>query len=452
MKNELTHFKKLCGIDTLYFFFESNENYDDLYLDIFDQVETQKAEQIRNELVADNNSIFVRISDINLQYLGKKEGFYWLRDENHMFRIGFKDKNKNLNLHNIRVQLEGNGIYTFGIKSIINLLENSLLKGFITGYAPVSRADLNSFIQYDLGFIDKTMFSTRKRKYSTINEIGTANETQTIYIGKPPFMLRIYNKSIEMKKSKKYDVMREYFLNNDFNLEETIFNVEFEMHRSYLRNYAIDDIKSLFANLENIFKSAMDEIRLIDNSSVSKEKLKNNKYKADTHPIWNQIKASYRIGNFLQNSMPIERIKRAVTIFNEQTYRAELISLFKKGLSRRFDFTVVDLTQLYVTTQKEMKLTREIKILFDDVKDFKGQRNEQIKNTKSGTIYKPVEIKSVKQMNKETLLDVLEVTREHMDESEQHYHTFKVAQREAIVRNLIPEVWNGRIIDDYPNS
>ena len=115
----------------------------------------------------------------------------------------------------------GNGIYTIGINPIIKLLKD-FLSEYISDYAPVTRADLNCFIQYDLSFIKKDMFSTRKRKYSTINEIGDANTTQTIYIGKEPFKLRLYNKSLELKKSKKYEVMNEYFANNDFDLEEQI--------------------------------------------------------------------------------------------------------------------------------------------------------------------------------------------------------------------------------------
>lgn len=54
-------------------------------------------------------------------------------------------------------------------------------------------------------------------------------------------------------------------------------------------------------------------------------------------------------------------------------------------------------------------------------------------------------------MKNNKLLEVLEFLREIQHESEKHYHTFKVAQREAIFRKLIPEVENWRVIDDFPN-
>ena len=103
------------------------------------------------------------------------------KDLNEFFRIGFKDRYKNRGLNDIRVQLQGNGIYTFGINSIIELLKDSL-KEVISDYIPITRADLNCFIQYDFSFVKKDMFSTRKRQYSTINEIGNANTTQTLYV------------------------------------------------------------------------------------------------------------------------------------------------------------------------------------------------------------------------------------------------------------------------------
>ena len=80
------------------------------------------------------------------------------------------------------------------------MINNDLLKDITTGLFLVTRADLNCFVNYDFSYVDKTMFSTRKQRYHTISEHGTSTETQTIYVGKPPFMLRLYNKKLELKK------------------------------------------------------------------------------------------------------------------------------------------------------------------------------------------------------------------------------------------------------------
>ena len=118
--------KKTFGIDSLYFFFETNENYDDLFLEILDQLEELKGKFEKRDIEFENKDLTISINDIQLSYLGKQEGFYWFKDSNEFFRMGFKDRYKNRGLNDIRVQLQGNGIYTFGINSIIELLKDSL--------------------------------------------------------------------------------------------------------------------------------------------------------------------------------------------------------------------------------------------------------------------------------------------------------------------------------------
>ena len=89
-------YKKIFGIDTLYFFCESNEYYDDLYLEILDQMEDLKGKFEKKEILYENKDIHIVINNISLDYLGKAEGFDWFRDMNEYFKIGFKDKYKNM--------------------------------------------------------------------------------------------------------------------------------------------------------------------------------------------------------------------------------------------------------------------------------------------------------------------------------------------------------------------
>jgi hypothetical protein len=124
----MSEIKKVFGIDSLYFFFETNENYDDLFLEILDQLEEIKGKFEKKDIEFENKDLTISINDIQLSYLGKQEGFYWFKDSNEFFRIGFKDTYKNRGLNDIRVQLQGNGIYTFGINSIIEFTQNHSTK------------------------------------------------------------------------------------------------------------------------------------------------------------------------------------------------------------------------------------------------------------------------------------------------------------------------------------
>ncbi|UTJ06645.1 hypothetical protein [Arcobacter roscoffensis] len=435
--------KKLFGIDTLYLFFETNENYDDLYLEILDQLEEIKGKFQKKEIDYENKDLYVSIKDTRLNFLGKKEGFYWFKDLNEFFRIGFKSMYENRGLNDIRVQLQGNGIYAIGINSLIELLKD-LVKEYITDYIPITRADLNCFIQYDLSFIKKDMFSTRKRKYSTINEIGDANSTQTIYIGKEPFKLRLYNKSLELKKSKKYDLMNEYFLNNDFDIEESIFNIEFQMHRTHLRQYQIETLDDLLTNAKNLFQISMDEIRLIDIDSVSKERLKNNKYQADTHPLWKEIKQEYNLKDFLQSSLPLERLKRKVSIYDDNKFEFEFIALVRKALISNLNLDDDYINELYKKAKDSLNKTtstKELKKRYTDVEIInKDGQIENLRLLEDGNLIKPLRTETVSKLQDYDLLVYLDKTREKKHLSSRDKHIYYVALKEATKRNLVLDI------------
>lgn len=433
--------KKIYGIDTLYFFFETNENYDDLFLEILDQLEDIKGKFLKKDIEFENKDLYINLKDMQLNFLGKQEGFYWFKDSNDFFRIGFKDKYKNRGLNDIRVQLQGNGIYTFGISSIIKLLQE-LLNDYITSYVPVTRVDINCFVQYDLSFIKKDMFVTRKRKYSTINEIGDANNTQTIYIGKEPFKLRIYNKSLELKKSKKFEIMNEYFLNHNFNLEETIFNIEFELHRTHLKQFNINSLDELFANLKNLFISSMNEIKLIDINSISNSNLVNNKYQATIHPLWDEIINDFNIDEFIQNSIPIERLKRKISIYNESKFEFEYIALIRKAYINNLTLDTSYLDELYFKAKDSLKKTttnKQIKKDYIEVDVIHESTNikEEFRLFKDGTLIKPLRTETVANLNDYELLVYLDKTSEKQHLSDRDNHIYQVAYKEAQKRNLL---------------
>ena len=120
--------KSICGVDTLYYFCESNENYDDLFLDMLDQIQTQIGKFDKKDMQFQNSDINIILEkDYIFKYMGKAQGFYWLNDFRDYFKIGFKDKKLNQGLNDIQVQLTANGIYTLGIKSLLEYINNNFL-------------------------------------------------------------------------------------------------------------------------------------------------------------------------------------------------------------------------------------------------------------------------------------------------------------------------------------
>ncbi len=441
-KKQLT--KMYCGIDTLYYFCESNDDYDDLFLDILDQVEEIKGKFEREEIEYKPSDIHITLKEISFEFLGKNEGFYWFRDIHGYFKIGFKDYLKNRGLHNIRVQLQGEGIYTLGLPSLLKLINENLLGDYITGQKPVTRIDFNCFIQYDFSFVTKEMFVSRKRNFHQISEIGTAKRTQTLYVGKPPFRLRLYDKREEMKQSKKGELMKEFFLNHDFDLTKDVFNIEFEMHRRHLKEYGVDTIEDALKNAESLFKKAMHEIRLIDSNTITKKDIKNNsKNRALTLPIWDEIKESYNIESFLQNTHPVERIKRKIVLYSDEKFKAEFQTMIRKALIHRLPIRAKLLERYLDETIEVLTMPKKqvIKKGYVDIEiATKDGNTEQFRLLDDGLLIRPFTPTSVTKMSDRELLLYMDEFKTASWDNELVNKKYFLAYEEAAKRHLVQQI------------
>ena len=322
----------ISGIDTFYYFYESNDLYDDFFLEILDQLEDSKGRFDKRDISYANKDLKVSISSQAFEFNGKAQGFYWFTHLDNFLTVGFKDNLTNRGLNDIQVQFTAVGLYTLGLKALLRYVDD-IFKDVTTDYKPITRVDLNMFIQSDLSWLDKDMFVSRKRKYTThLKEVSSKYKLQTLYIGKEPFLLRLYDKKEELKNSKKNELMYEYFLNNGFTREDDIFNLEFELHRKYLKTYSIDTVDDLLGHAEKLFKESMNAIRLVDLSTISQNSINTmNRYKAETHPLWQHISDSYKLKEFLALDMPLERIKRKNYSYTIEDSMKEQVSLARKA-------------------------------------------------------------------------------------------------------------------------
>lgn len=337
----LYQFKTISGIDTLYFFYVSTLKYESLFLDIVDQLETQAEHFRTSKIPFEPHDLKIKIESSTLEHLGKAQGFYWFKDLNDLVRIGFKDTSTNEGLNDIQVQFMANGIYTIGLKGLLRFTDD-LLKEYVTGERPITRADLNIFVQHDLGNLSKDMFVTRKRLFiSHFKEVATKHQLQTLYIGRQPFLLRLYDKREELKKSKKYSLMHEYFANHEIDLQKPLFNIEFEFHRAYLKSFDIDTVDKLLEKAELLFKDSMDAIRMIDPGSIiDNTENGNNRNRASTHPLWEYVKEAYTLKEFLQVDLPLERIKRKVAVYSFEDAIIDHMILARKCISHKVSISL----------------------------------------------------------------------------------------------------------------
>ena len=322
----------ISGIDTLYYFYESNNLYDEFFINMLQQLEDNKKRFDSQNISYENRDLKITVHNQLFEFNGKSQGFYWFSHLDNFLSVGFKESSKNRELHNIQIQFNAIGIYTLGIKTLLRYADD-IFKNISTGYKPVTRADLNIFVQTDLSWLNKDMFVSRKRNYTThTKEVSSKYRLQTLYIGKAPFLLRLYDKQEELKKSPKKEMMHTYFSQHGFNLQNEVFNIEFELHRTYLKSFKIDSVEDLLSKAEKLFKECMSAIRLVDLSTISKGSINStNRYKADTHPLWQHISDSYKLKDFLADDKALLKVTRPKYFYTLEQAITEHVELAKRA-------------------------------------------------------------------------------------------------------------------------
>ena len=377
---------QISGIDALYYFAQSGAYYDNFYLEILNQIEDKKAEFTALNYAYNDNDIIVTINTIDVKLSGMgRDGFVWFNHE--FFRVGFKDSEKSPNIHNIRVQLNAIGIYTLGIKSLVKYINTKLLDGALlsTNYFPVTRIDVNMFVQHNFNYLCKEMILSKKKTHSAnISERTTGYELETYYVGKKPFLLRIYNKLKELEGASdiKKELMHNYFLINKLDTRKPIFNVEFEFHREFLKQYDIDTIEDALSRSESLFKMGCDLIKVIDISSLTKEQINStNRSRADLLPIWEYISNSYDNKEFMQVTTPLEKIEKISYRYSLEDAKKPLKRLMTRLLLHGNAPTLFFFYELLRNTEDEFRQRKNYKELkeqhsnetqtfADDLKDY----------------------------------------------------------------------------------
>lgn len=364
-------FKLVSGMDSLFYFIESNREYIEFYLNIAETVyETKEA---YGGFVPKNTLRFT-ISDMEFIYLGKQEGFYFLGDETGLFRVGFKDPTLNCGVHDIRVQLQGIGIYALGIIPLTDYVNNTILKHITKPIYHVTRADFNIFCQYDLGSVIKPEhIVTRKRRFSQI--IGTKHRYETLYIGTAPSRFRIYDKHLELKEgldSIKLHFLKKYLAQHDIENIDPLWNFEIECHRDFLKQFKIYSLDDLFSNSEMIFHKCMQMVRLVDISTISQKAINANRlHKAVTHPLWEYIDKSYTFNAYEQKSIPLERLNYTPKEYKTSDFMHELDVLITKGENNCIMLNHDDIrdifhkSNLYLTARAKIDLKPFIPIILE---------------------------------------------------------------------------------------
>ena len=301
--------KAVGGIDTLYYFADiSNENYSKIYQDMilkekfFDGFEFLGYSGKNTGFVG---SWFKYSVPTNIKFNGKIVNV-------DLFRVGFKNPDKQKNVKNVYIQLYAEGIYYYGLEDLLQFIDELFIS---YGLAPsgyyVSRADINIFTDYDFSNIQKEMFKVPSRSVEIITdeylvkEDGKANvfftdKLETIYLGSrsSDIYLKIYDKFRELSKNdtlgKKFLLMYSYLKENGLD-NTTLWNVEFSLKRKGLLSYGVDTLDDLLQKAGSIFKDLMSKYVFLGYNvdKIQSYRKSKNLSRLSPHWVWDYLRNAY---------------------------------------------------------------------------------------------------------------------------------------------------------------
>lgn len=256
--------------------------------------------------------------------------------------------------------------YVNAIKIVINLIEN-----FLTSYKiKVSEIHLAKDIQgYEFSTFDlhriKTLSKTKTIFHNDINsEYYFGNRFSGFSIGKGDELLRVYNKTLEIsqKKEKSFISVLSWNLNPNFNENQNVWRIEFQLRRERLK-YLLGDF-GLLDSLEAVIYS-------ISN-------------------LW-----SYCIGRFVHKQLNRTQI-------NEQ------ITQLKENLDGTFEYIPAE------TLRKRFQRAN-ISFLWENIKSFENKVSPKLQRTKD--IKKP-EVEYVKNAYKSIISTFIKLKRGEFSSTE----------------------------------
>ena len=384
-------FKTISGVDTLYYYLPSNEDYPSFFADLEAQI-LAKQEELGGYIPKD--TFIVTIGEKEFYYNGRSKGFYFFVDTARWLRVGFKDTKTITNVHDIFVQLEASGIYLLGMVNLLKYINHTLLSCISLPTPQITRIDFNIFCQYDLSQVVNKEYIVSHKRYNRRDD-GGKRGYQSLKIGKAPFLLRLYDKKEELKNLEKRPLMEFYFVQNGLNLNEPIWNFEFECHRDFLKSFKIESVDDAFANAEMLFHRFMKMTRLIDIATLSQKDYDGERlHRGQTHTLWEYIDKSYTFSAVPQSYEMLERVLPPKKTYDSRAFLKELNALVEKGAENYVVISydefkdILRTSRLWLSPKSEklLKPFKPIPLIINDTNYLLSKNNTPIKTLPSNLV------------------------------------------------------------------
>lgn len=223
-----------------------------------------------------------------------------------------------------KVEFRSSFLHRFGylkaISKLMNFIKSFIIPSFKT---KISEIHLHVDIQgYTFSVLDFHRIKARSRNNRLYDEKGNdsyyyqGRSFQGFMMGSGDYLLRVYNKSKEIKKMPNKSFIEELWkTNSNFDNSQDVFRIEFQIRREKLKNLVIDGeimdgFEIILNNLNNIWGKMLHDFSLRNlsdkeateimlgykiakngnQSPLSLEGVRTRFNRSDTHPLWELIK------------------------------------------------------------------------------------------------------------------------------------------------------------------
>jgi len=266
-----THFK---GIDSLYLSYKGH-----LRKEVKELLE-EKKKLAQSDRESEQARATIRIGDHSFEVLGMGEKCYAFIIVDNWYNIKISRSNKNI-MPQLCVQISSEVLTCYGVGNTVNDLRRIVIK--ILGDVKeeiISRVDI--FVDFStseiLEDIKRPSLITKARKVQKYWEYDIFSGW-TIGMG-GDILARIYEKTLELKQSHK-DYMKEIWEKYGWNTHDSIWRIEYQLRRNFLKQIKTNTIPDIPGNINSIWKYCLhDWLRYaVINPNINKTRWK-------THPLW----------------------------------------------------------------------------------------------------------------------------------------------------------------------
>lgn len=274
-------------IDTLICSFDIAD-YEKRNMELFSFLEEKKQEAASAAREFENKEVTIKVGFIEFKILGNgKQGYSFIL-HNDLLEINLaRFRSKMESFYPVRIRWKSEYLWSCGLKNSWQIVEEwiketlgEIIDCKISRVDPCCHVDTFKLELYNMGNFKGSYrnqnIHLQDRKVSSMN-FGSRNS---------PIYLRIYDKVLEIKVTRNktwfYEIWKLFNLN-----ENNVWNVEFELHREFLREKEINNFTQLYECLQTLWRYLTKKwIVMIKNNNIRTDR-------CETEDVWIEIQKAF---------------------------------------------------------------------------------------------------------------------------------------------------------------